>query len=432
MLSSRSLRLPLSVILFCLYLVLPATSGLLAASSDEMFIGSITITGNTRTDGVVIRRELGLTEGDPFHPEDLDVIWDRLEDSGYFAFVEMDYDEDEDGRVDLFIELEEDQTSRFSPLLTYSRRHKYLLGAMVTESNLRGKGEKLDVAAAWFTIQQYQLGWRKPWLFNRRQLSCGLATGWKRAPFVYRPYNYIEWDINGWTRWNPVRDLYLEGTVAYGEFKRVRTSVPLTGFGTGGTVTGGALSDGDVHQRLTFTAELGWDSRNIPYYPERGGFHHLRWRRCTGNGFDSFTEWSLDLRQFVPMTWGHILALRAYGRQVDRPVPLEDRLYWGGPESIRGYPYAIHEGDEGYLLSAEYRWPLFLMPISASGQVVGFGLHFFCDAGDSWLDGEESTQRLLSWGGGVHLNIATLQLRFEIASTEDGDTVFQFEDTFNF
>jgi len=70
--------------------------------------------------------------------------------------------------------------------------------------------------------------------------------------------------------------------------------------------------------------------------------------------------------------------------------------------------------------------------LNTAGQVVGFGLHCFCDAGDSWFEGEDSRHRLLSWGGGAHLNIATLQLRFEIATTENGDTVFQFEDTFNF
>ena len=54
----------------------------------------------------------------------------------------------------------------------------------------------------------------------------------------------------------------------------------------------------------------------------------------------------------------------------DGPAHLDNMLYFGGPETIRGYPYASREGDNGYLLSAEYRMPLFLMPISPQGEIV--------------------------------------------------------------
>jgi outer membrane protein assembly factor BamA len=230
--------------------------------------------------------------------------------------------------------------------------------------------------------------------------------------------------------------LYLQVEVGYGGFGQItRTSDATGATGTRGDTkddVGITATEAEWRERLVLATELGWDNRDIPYYPTRGGYHRVRVRRVEGSGFASYTELAADLRQFVPLPWRHVLALRAYGRRVDRPVPLEDRLYWGGPETIRGYDYAVHEGDEGYLLSCEYRWPLFLMPISANGRVIGFGLHLFGDAGADWEDGASSGDALVSWGAGVHLNLSTLQLRFEFARTEDGDTVFQFADTFNF
>ena len=97
-----------------------------------------------------------------------------------------------------------------------------------------------------------------------------------------------------------------------------------------------------------------------------------------------------------------------------------------------GYRYATLEGEEGYLLSCEYRWPLFLMPISGDGRVIGIGLHAFADRGDAWFDGADPGDGHFSWGGGAHVNISAQQFRFEIARTEEGESVFQFEDSFNF
>ena len=128
----------------------------------------------------------------------------------------------------------------------------------------------------------------------------------------------------------------------------------------------------------------------------------------------------------------HVLALRAWGRQTDGPTNIDNALYFGGPETVRGYPYAQREGEEGYLLSAEYRMPLFLMPISPRGEIIGAGFHLFTDAGDAWYHGAEAGRSMFSYGAGFHLNIDKLQLRFEAARTREGAWMFEFMDTFNF
>ena len=80
----------------------------------------------------------------------------------------------------------------------------------------------------------------------------------------------------------------------------------------------------------------------------------------------------------------------------------------------------------------EYRLPLFLMPISPQGALVGFGFHLFGDAGDTWYEGAEATTAQMSYGLGAHFNLDTWQLRFEAARTKEGVWQFEFMDKFNF
>jgi len=59
-------------------------------------------------------------------------------------------------------------------------------------------------------------------------------------------------------------------------------------------------------------------------------------------------------------------------------------------------------------------------------------VHLFWDAGDAWFYGDEAGRPSMSWGAGAHMNLSSLNLRFEFARTREGEDVFQFEDHFNF
>ncbi len=394
-------------------------------------MGAIVIEGNNRTDVAVIQNILGLTIGDPFDEEQLDVMWDKLEDTGYFIFVDMDYEEEETGEITLYVTVEEDRTLRIYPWAAYDRRHKYLLGAVVHDINLRGKGEIADLRASAIYIQRIRASWMRPRFLDQRRFTLTLAGGWENADFVYRPTDYNWWDAGVWLRWHLSGAFYLEGGLMYGAFNQRDTFselAPDRGGGPGPDVTWLA----GWRYRWTPEIALGWENRDNIYYPVRGGYYRLGVSFVEGVGFPSYTEWSADLRQFLSLPWKHVVGMRAYGRAVSRPVPPEDRLYWGGEPTIRGYGYALFEGEEGYLLTLEYRAPLFLMPLSPDGQVFGIGLHLFGDGGDTWYEGATSGDTRWSWGAGAHLLVATLQLRFEVARTEDGRTTFQFFDVFNF
>ncbi len=396
-------------------------------------LASIEISGNTRTDETLIRRELGLVIGQPFSFDDMDEAWDHLEDTGYFAFVDMEYDDADSAGVVLRVQVEEDLTAEYGPLVRYDRRHKYLLGGRMKENNFRGRGETIEAALSVYYIQRAELGWKRPWLFGVSGLEGRFRGTGENANFVYRPTDYTKWDLGLELRWKFAGPVYLLGSADYGQFRqRDDFSWELPDRGEG-SPTGSAFYAAGTSDHWVLTGGIGADTRDNPYYPRQGGLAELKGQRWLSDQFDSYAQASGDLRIFLPVPIKkHVLAARAWGRRTDGPTQLDNALYLGGPENIRGYRYASLEGDEGWLLSVEYRAPLFLMPISPKGELVGLGLHAFADAGDAWYYGADPHRPSQSFGGGVHINLDTLQLRFEAAKSRDGDWVFEFMDKFNF
>jgi outer membrane protein assembly factor BamA len=391
-----------------------------AAAFEGAVFGPVTVEGNTTTRTDLILHELGFAEGDPFDFAALDAAWERLEDLGWFAFVDMDYDDGGGDVVPLTVIVEEDQTTRWYPVIDYDPRWDVLLGARVYDINLRGRGETLSVSATWYRRHGYELAWNHPWLFGVDGLSCGLDGVWENADYEYRDFDFTRWQAGGWVRWDFTRPLFVQAGVARGSFDQQRDVDDLPGVWPAGR-----------RDRTVLHATLGLDSRDIAWYPTRGMYHRLHLTHVESDDFAGYDLVTGDLRSFVPLPWDHVLALHAWGRRVSGHVPPEDVLHWGGAETVRGYDYASLEGEEGFLLGVEYRWPVFLMTISGDGRVIGFGLHAFGDAGSNWWDGN-GRGTLYSYGGGAHVNISDHQFRFELAITEEGEAAFQFMDAFNF
>jgi outer membrane protein assembly factor BamA len=396
-------------------------------------VGEINVTGNTHTDLELVNRVMGLRVGDSFDMDSLDRAWDSLEDCGYFQFVEIDYDDDDQDHVVIDVMVEEDMTTYYRPLARYSRRHKYLVGAWIEERNLRGKGETLRAEVAALYIQSGRISWQRPWFLGVNGLETTVGLGGEIANFVFRPFDYRKWDADWDLRWDFVGDFFVGSTVNYGFFQqRDDYNFAAPDRGVSGPTGQQSFIAGEQNH-WSFGASIGFDSRSNPYYPQSGIFAEATVRNWQSNEFANYTEQLADLRLFAPMPWRkHVLALRGWGRQVSGPTNLDNTLFFGGPETVRGYQYASREGENGYLFSAEYRIPLFLMQISPKGEMIGFGLHLFGDAGDAWYDGAESTVAQMSYGAGLHFNLDTWQLRFEAARTKEGVWQFEFMDKFNF
>ncbi len=403
------------------------------ARPDAGTVAMVNISGNAKTDTILIQRIMGLQPGSLFSMDLLDAAWDALEDCGYFRFVEIDYDDSDPENVMLDVMVEEDMTTYYGPLARYNRRHKYELGVWLEQRNLRGKGETLRVEASAYYVQNGKLSWQRPWLFGVGGLETAVSISGEKADFVFRPFQYRKWDADWSLHWNFNGDFFVSSSITSGYFKQQDDySAALPDRGPS-SPTGNVLYNAGNENHWVFGGTLGFDSRSNPYYPRRGLLAQATVRNWQSNGFDDYTETIADIRAFVPLPWKkHILAARSWGRQVSGPTNIDNALFFGGPETVRGYEFAAREGEEGYLLSVEYRLPFFLMQISPKGEMVGFGLHLFGDAGDTWHYGAEAGVAQMSYGIGAHMNLDTWQLRFEAVRTKEGVWQFEFMDKFNF
>lgn len=421
-----------ALISLLMFSLLPTT--VWAVFGDEDFdtsssvIKDIVLEGNTRTHDDLIIHEMGVRIGQELSRSAMNDVLIHLEDIGWFAFVDMEFDDSEDDGVILRVYLEEDLTMAYGPLLSYDRRQKYQLGAWIQENHWRGRGEKLRLEIGALYARHAGLSFSHPWLFGQKGLRLELSMKGEISNFVYRPTNQKWFRAQGLVHWDHAHGLFTE---AGASFKALELEDPFIWNSPGSRSH--TMHGKDTTNLVSTYLAAGLDTRDNPFYPSYGHFLRLEGRRWSGPDFQSYNQGDADLRFFIPLPLrDHVLALRAWGRQVSAAVPLDNTLFFGGPETIRGYRFAGLEGDEGYLLSAEYRIPLAIVRTSASGKSMGLGLHVFADAGDAWFAEGDPGRAIQSWGGGAHLILNTMQLRFEAAKTQHGDRVFEFSDHFNF
>jgi len=125
---------------------------------------------------------------------------------------------------------------------------------------------------------------------------------------------------------------------------------------------GGLLDAGDIAGsrgglHAGIGASLDWDTRDAVLFPRRGSFHQVSadvYGAIAGSDF-SFSRFKLDLRRYVPLRGGRVLALQAYLFSAGGEVPFYKLGLLGGESLMRGY-YKGRFRDKGLaLVQAEFR-----------------------------------------------------------------------------
>jgi len=112
----------------------------------KVFINRITISGNTRTQDEVIRREIGVAEGGQYSRSVLRDSLLRLRRIGYFSDVQITTDE-VDGmpdKINVNFVVEETQTGSVSFTMSHSNNYGISFGAGIEEKNIFGSGNTLN------------------------------------------------------------------------------------------------------------------------------------------------------------------------------------------------------------------------------------------------------------------------------------------------
>jgi len=140
---------------------------------------------------------------------------------------------------------------------------------------------------------------------------------------------------------------------------RVRREV-VTEVEAGGLLDDSALPGHDASTVVGLGPLVARDTRDRLFYPRRGQFvtaYLVVHPEALGSTF-GFTRVVLDARQYVPLGWGHTLAVQAYGEAVSGTAPFSVLPRLGGPLRMRGYLEGRFRDDVYATAQAEWRVPI--------------------------------------------------------------------------
>ena len=311
------------------------------------YIERIDIQGNAKTKDKVLRRELAVSPGEPFDLVRVRLSKSRLEQMRYFDKVETDHEPtDVQNRKNLVIDVEEGTTGHVELGAGFSSIDSLFGFVGYREGNFdlfnppyfRGGGQKLRVGATiGLRRTDYQLSFTEPWFLGRK-----LALG---VDLYHSELNYYS-DLYDFTQTGA--RLSLTKALPYNFIGGVSYTIENIGLND---VSDDAplIIQQEPGDRLVSKAgfTLAYDTRNHAVEPTRGQRTELLTELAGGPLGADADFYKLEARTswFFPGFFeGHVWEIVGRAGVVepfgdtDR-VPLFDRYFLGGVNSLRGFRY---------------------------------------------------------------------------------------------
>lgn len=311
------------------------------------FVDRIDITGNVRTLDKVVRREMLLSEGDPFNSSKLRRSEQRIKDLGFFERVNITTAESSaPDRTVVNVDVAEQSTGEISIGAGFSTSDGPLGDFSIRERNLLGRGQDLRLGATLSGRRQlYDISFTEPY-FMDRDLSAGVD--------IFRTrYNYQ--DESSFNEKNTGFALRLGYPLTEHMRQRVYYQLQDTLIEEVPTTASKYIQE-QRGERLTslIGQELTYDVRNSKLTPTEGYFIRLTNDIAGLGGSVRFLRNKLAGGYYIPLgedqwvlsTTGEIGYIHGLGQKVQ----LGDRFFIGG-DTLRGFntagigPRDISTGD---------------------------------------------------------------------------------------
>lgn len=347
----------------------------------EVYVERINISGNLRSQDKILRREIPMAEGDLFTLQKLQRARQRLINLGYFESVSVRTAAGSDKtKIVVNVDVTERATGLFSIGGGYSSVDSFIGSIDLAQRNFLGRGWEASIRIrAGGRTQQGIISFTEPWLFDR-PLSAGFDLFNLRRQ--YSEYDYDS--LGGGLRLSHPFAEYWRWLSGYRLSRDKITSV---------ADTASAALRAEEGSRVSSVISLGLtrDSRDSTTTPSRGSQSVITVDFAGLGGDSRYVKTVASTSYFRPIWFGHILSGRAeagYGwGWADEPLPLFERFYLGGPNSLRQFKFRnvspVDEtgtrigGSTEVLGSVEYLIPLpFGLRLAAFvdvGNVYGFG-----------------------------------------------------------
>ena len=343
---------------------------LVITKGPPVYFNRVLVAGNTKTRDKVVRRELLANEQELYSGTKITQSRNALQRTGYFEDVQVTTKKTgQPDTVDLLVDVKEGPTGAFQVGAGYSSGDGFLFNANISEKNLLGRGQGvsgnfsigssrqdfiLNVNDPYFMDSKVALGIdgfntkREYTDFDERKLGFGVNTSYPlkdfRMPFfgrrADRPIGSDELATNAApTFWD-----YMRGGVSY-DLTRENIS------GVSKSAPESIKSEEGRSLTSAVTPGFSYDSRDHFFAPTEGTKSAFSIKMAGLGGDSRFIKSDLSGRWHYPLLkdpkWGgaYVLALggsAGYGigfaeRNGDTDLPLFERYFLGGINSIRGF-----------------------------------------------------------------------------------------------
>jgi outer membrane protein insertion porin family len=296
-----------------------------------VYVERINIAGNVRSQDKILRRELQMAEGEIFTLRKLQRSKQRLTNLGYFEKVEVNTAPGSDKtKIVVNIDVTERPTGLFSIGGGFSSADGILGTIDLSQNNFLGRGWLATIKIrAGANIQQGQLSFTEPWLFDR-PLAAGFDLFSTQRQFLEYDYRTLGGGLRLSHPFEEFWRWHLGYRLTQDDILHVKN--PQDSF----------LRDEEgTHVTSLVSGTIARDSRDSIQTPSKGG--QLAWStELAGLGGDHhYSKSTMFMTYFQPVWFGHILSGRAEGGYGfgfgDERLPVFERFFLGGPNSIRSF-----------------------------------------------------------------------------------------------
>lgn len=317
------------------------------SEKEVAYVDRINIRGNTKTKDIVIRRELRIKPGDRYDGSKIRRSKERLYNLGYFEEVSFDTEPgSEAAKRDLAVSVKEAKTGEFSFGAGFSSVDKLLGFVEVAQNNFdignfpafTGGGQRLAVRANVGTVRRdYDLSFTEPWIFNHPVLfgfDVYNRTTLKESDIGF---GFNEGRRGGVLRLGKEFHEHLRGDMTY-RLERVSIS------DVNSDATNDLKREIGNNTLSSLTTALTLDTRDNVFSPARG-YTVTGSLETAGGPFGANKDFikAISSGSLYLSTWEKwILEFHLRGGWASefgdsKDVPIYERFFAGGANTIRGY-----------------------------------------------------------------------------------------------
>jgi len=394
------------------------------AQSDPREIIVILVQGNEKTKEEVILREMKLKVGEQFDPAELEQDRLRIQNLGIFNRVEIDLVPTQRGVI-LIVTVSEMWYVFPYPIIFRNERNwsRLSVGAGLLYTNFRGRREVIDLAFWLGFNPSVRLAYSNPWIMGNLKLYTSFSVFAKKVR--NQTFTVLDSSVNE----NQIGFNWKIGK-RFGHFTYLDVNVGYRRL-TLSDNSAGTLSPSGIDHLPQAGISFKYDTRDLWEYAHKG--HYVRlWATQTGwfGRTVDYLRFGADVRKYLPIG-PTTLALHADANISHGDLPVYDLVHFGFLTRIRGHFSERRTGENAFVGSAEFRFPIRKItyhnwgPFQSMGRYGSnfrFGISggLFVDTGSLWRQGEEPGDFITGWGAGLHIFLPYNNiLRLEYAFDED-------------